>query len=1336
MIISKFAITHHYNITPFFPTAPVAQGRLFSQLYTPKSGFTTSHPTFGVTTFYLRSGTSPSAKADRARLAGIMASPPWPRPPHAPPIPEFLGGDKNFTSLTPDRSTLNPRHIGSASVRRAWALMLSRRGLHEIPQPFHTFYRKSSDVHGLPTFSSSRIDTVLTSYGPAEAAILTPHAKVVGSCPYTFTNYPRSHSSSSQYIDSSSIPPRGSPSSTHVTDHIPIQLSFSNTLHQHHTAGNTIPKWTTQHPSFPDFFLDLCSNAPTPPPNYTGMDKLRDFNSHIHTAAKMVSKLRHNAKPTGSEAHLAAAILTYRTALNPSSSLDDIHRAASSGGPTGQDLLLLLDPKANTPLASVSRLKKHIEATIHSLAPTPTLHTSQPLSVVERLAKAFPKLRPRISSLTEEGKEPTSDPSLLTDITHRFWSNHWRRVPLRNRPARLFRHYAKPIRAQPRNITNDDVLRIIAETKHSAAGPNNIPFAAYRALADHFAPVFLSCVNELMDGVSPHPDFNSGILHLIEKKATGRISDTRPIVVSNADNRIIASIIRWAITPCIEEIIDHNQSGFLPGRSMLAHIEFYNERFYKALEDGDPYSVLFFDFAKAFDSCSHVALFAALSAAGLPPGIINAIRGLFHQAHCYTNFKGASPKKIFFLSGIKQGCPLSPLLFVLMINTLSVMVATHLPSTDFKLFADDTAAGASNLHLHVPTLRKIFKIFEQNTNLGLNPAKSFYISTLSRAQRIPIRSALNRCGWSRIQYSGSTTYLGIPCGRSVEVADAFRPGFAKFRASLLRYFPSKNRITFSKRVLITNVFLLPLLSYPQKFFIWPRYWQNAVTSDIWGWLNRFNSLSLPMMHTPTDQFGLPTPLLHFLFLNYASLASAAKLANYSPDFSGDVRSMRITTHRQLAVHFIHTNFNLAVARFLGQPQGIIYRMILNSPVYRLAWSQTYTAARLSKWGTPQPLFHAVTDRYVKVAKWTPPYAKVHFFLFTHNSLPTSHRLSRLHRGGNDPSPHIAPGLPCFLCDSDVDSGRHIYQDCSAVLAALVLLHAALGFVTPPPSLSTLRAWTTLEAPPLADPNLAGIMLLFCYAVWNLRRQRENLSFSGVSLARAVYADTMDRVAFHGASVLNVTCLPNITLSAAQLADSRSRGQRRFGSAGSRSASQSAAASKMVADLLATIPSDAAQLWTDGSALNNPGPAGGGCLTIRPDGSRTRTSIFLGRGTNQLGELAAISCGLRRTRLPPSTTLHVFTDSKFALNVATGSWLPTKHFKLAAHIRQTLRASPNPTLFHWVPAHNGVAANEEVDDLAKQGAIFSKSLNHTLDVENILINDLTSLIHFEHNSSPV
>ena len=859
------------------------------------------------------------------------------------------------------------------------------------------------------------------------------------------------------------------------------------------------------------------------------MEQLRDYNSYIHAASKLVAKLRHKDRPTGTEAHLAAAIRTYRTALNPSSSLDEIHQAARSGGPSGEELLLLLDPQANTILASVARLKKHIETTIHSLAPphtqdSPQSHTTQPLSVVERLAKAFPKLRPRISSLTEEGKEPTSDPSLLTDITHRYWSNHWRRVPLRNRPARLFSRYAKPIRVQPKTITKDDVLRILAETKHSAAGPNNIPFAAYRALADHFAPVFLTCVNELMAGDLPHSDFNSGILHLIEKKATGRISDTRPIVVSNADNRIIASIIRWAITPCIEAIIDHHQGGFLPGRSMLAHIEFFNERFYKALEEGEPYDIIFFDFAKAFDSCSHVALFAALTAAGLPQGIINAIRGLFHQAHCLTNFKGATPRKFFFSSGIKQGCPLSPLLFVLMINTLSTMVATHLPNIDFKLFADDTAAGAPRLFPHIATLRKIFKIFEQNTNLGLNPAKSFYVSTLSRPRRLPIRTALRRCGWTQIQYSGSTSYLGVPFGQDVEVADAFRTGFAKFRASLLRYLPYKPRISFGKRILITNVFLLPLFSYPQKFFIWPRYWQNAVTSHIWGWLNRFNSLSLPNMHTPTGQFGLPTPLTHFLFLNYASLASAAKLANYSPAPSGDEHSMRIIVHRQLAVRFISSNFHLEVDSFLGKQQGVIYKMILNSPTYRTHWSQAFKTEQLTKWGTPHSLITPVSDRYVKLPKWSPPYAKVFFILITHNSLPTSDRLQHLHRGGRGPAPHIAPGLPCFLCNAEVDSGRHLYQGCPTVLAALGLLHTALGFLQPHPTLTTLRAWTTLEAPPLADPNLAGIMILFSFAAWNLRLQRENCSHSGASLDLAIYNDAMDRISFHGSAVLNATCL--------------------------------------------------------------------------------------------------------------------------------------------------------------------------------------------------------------------
>ena len=85
-----------------------------------------------------------------------------------------------------------------------------------------------------------------------------------------------------------------------------------------------------------------------------------------------------------------------------------------------------------------------------------------------------------------------------------------------------------------------DISDCIARSKNSCAGPDGIPFSVWRALREHAAPVLHMVVVALTAGLLPPADFNNGLLFLIPKKGTLLPTDTRPISVTNADNRIIA----------------------------------------------------------------------------------------------------------------------------------------------------------------------------------------------------------------------------------------------------------------------------------------------------------------------------------------------------------------------------------------------------------------------------------------------------------------------------------------------------------------------------------------------------------------------------------------------------------------------------------------------------------------------------------------------------------------------------------------------------------------------------------------------------------------------------
>ena len=162
---------------------------------------------------------------------------------------------------------------------------------------------------------------------------------------------------------------------------------------------------------------------------------------------------------------------------------------------------------------------------------------------------------------------------------------------------------------------------------------------------------------------------------------------------------------------------------------MDEHILYFNEAFFGARARGDHYDLLLYDFAKAFDSCDHEVIFALLAKVGVPVDIVRAIRVLFTDAHCQTTFPGVRPARINFFRGIKQGCPLSPLLFVLLMDVLMSLLDS-IGGLENRMFADDTASGAPSIPLlTLARIKKIFDFFGDGSGLRLNITKSTFLTT-------------------------------------------------------------------------------------------------------------------------------------------------------------------------------------------------------------------------------------------------------------------------------------------------------------------------------------------------------------------------------------------------------------------------------------------------------------------------------------------------------------------------------------------------------------------------------------------------------------------------------
>ena len=282
-------------------------------------------------------------------------------------------------------------------------------------------------------------------------------------------------------------------------------------------------------------------------------------------------------------------------------------------------------------------------------------------------------------------------------------------------------------------ITATELNKVLkAAPAGKSPGPNGISAELYKKLAPLLESDFVALLNKFLTTEEMEPVFKEGIISLIFKKGNqAEIKNYRLILLLCSDYKILTKILTDCIVSILSKIIGVEQTGFLSGWQITDNVIFAQLiQEYCKLQHINAILV-FLDQEKAYDRVKHSFLAAVLKKMGFPLRFVRWILMLYKDAASQVLVNGHLFPAFSIGCGVCQGDPLSCLLFICMIEVLSLALKKELPGLQLpgnttathSMYADDTMAILNGTR-ELSTLQKILDRYRRASGACINFTKS------------------------------------------------------------------------------------------------------------------------------------------------------------------------------------------------------------------------------------------------------------------------------------------------------------------------------------------------------------------------------------------------------------------------------------------------------------------------------------------------------------------------------------------------------------------------------------------------------------------------------------
>ena len=426
-----------------------------------------------------------------------------------------------------------------------------------------------------------------------------------------------------------------------------------------------------------------------------------------------------------------------------------------------------------------------------------------------------------------------------------------------------------------KEIEMQDIFNAIKNMKsNSSPGPDGIVIEFYLKFFDMIKYDLLEVFEtSYADRHLAYSQYLALIILLYKKGTREKITNWRPISLSNTDVKIITKVLADRLKQALPDIIHANQSGGVKGRKIGQNIRLIED----ILEDMDGENlILLIDQQKAFDRVEWEWLFYVLEKFNFGEYFINWVKLIYKDMKSAILTNGYVSPYFSITRGIRQGDSLSALLYVVQAEALSECIRNSndikgIPIKDIdgntsyikgSQYVDD-----SNTMLHsadyIHNCLALIEKFGDASGSRINKSKTVALISEHFSDNREIGNIINL-------NKGCEIVLGVPIGNGVRKEVFWKEKIDKMHKRIQMW--KARDLTIFGKVHIVKSLILPLIQYAASnvhvdYHIIQNV-QKIIWSYIWKWGTCF--VSKELCYLPRNKGGLGIP-------NFGTIIKAAQI---------------------------------------------------------------------------------------------------------------------------------------------------------------------------------------------------------------------------------------------------------------------------------------------------------------------------------------------------------------------------------------------------------------------------------------------------------------------------